>query len=60
VTGDAEGTRRALVEETETPIVYRDVTPDEAQADRDAEVASWPLELHPDDVWVSKANGIFR
>jgi zinc protease len=60
VTGDAEGTRARLLEETETPIVYRDVSPNAEQVARDAEVAAWPLALTEDQVWIKDAQGLFR
>ena len=60
VTGDAEGLKTQLLGTDPTPIVYRDVTPDEAQAARDAEVAAWPLDLTEDDVWITEAQGLFQ
>lgn len=60
VTGDPEGLRARLLGAEPTPIVYRDVAPDAAQTARDLEVASWPLGLEPDDVWVVDAQGLFR
>ncbi|NCG21860.1 MAG: hypothetical protein GWP91_22815 [Rhodobacterales bacterium] len=60
VTGDPEGFKKAILEESATPIVYRDVVPDEAQAQRDTEVASWPLLLEAADVWTTPAEGIFQ
>jgi len=60
VTGEAEALKRRLVEESETPIVYNQVEPEEAQMTRDAEVAAWPLELTEDSVWIAPAEGIFQ
>jgi zinc protease len=60
VTGDAEGLRRRLVEETSTPIVYLDVEPTTEQANRDAEAAEWPLGLTLETVWITPAEGIFQ
>jgi len=58
VSGDAEALAASLLEDTATPIVYNDVTPDEAQATRDAEVAQKHLGLT--DARVLPAEGIFR
>ncbi len=60
VSGDAEGLSATLIEETATPIVYADVTPDEEQARRDAEVAEYSVGLDPDQVFVLPADGVFR
>lgn len=60
VTGDPEGLRDRLLAPDPTPIAYRDVTPDAAQAARDGEVAAWPLALEPDDVWIVDGQGLFR
>ncbi|MCB9677506.1 MAG: insulinase family protein [Alphaproteobacteria bacterium] len=60
VSGDAEGLAKRLIEETPTPIVYADVTPGEAQAARDAEVAKKSLGLDPEQVFVLQADGVFR
>lgn len=60
VSGEAEALRDRLLADGPTPIVYRDVTPSEEQAARDAELAEWPLELAEDDIWTVDAQGIFR
>ena len=58
ISGDAEGLKERLLSDDPTPIVYRDVTPDDEQAARDEEVASWPLNLT--DVWILQSEGIFQ
>jgi zinc protease len=60
VSGDAADLSARLTEETATPIVYADVTPDEAQSRRDAEVAASSADLDPDQVFVLPADGVFR
>ncbi len=60
VTGDAEGLKKRLLEETSTPIVYNDVEPEQEQTDRDAEAAEWPLGLTEEVVWIAPAEGIFQ
>ncbi|MEZ4318243.1 MAG: insulinase family protein [Myxococcota bacterium] len=60
VSGDAQALADRLIEENPTPIVYADVTPDEAQAARDALIAKKSLGLDPDQVFVLQADGVFR
>lgn len=60
VTGDPEDLRDRLLADDPTPIVYRDVTPDEAQAARDDEVAARDVGLDEDDVWIVESEGLFR
>jgi zinc protease len=60
VTGEAETLKRRLLDPSATPIVYNDVTPDEAQLQRDAEAAQWPLGLTEDTVWIAPAQGLFQ
>jgi len=60
VSGGAEDLKKRLLEETATPIVYKDVEPEEEQANRDAEAAEWPLGLTEETVWIAPAKGIFQ
>jgi len=60
VSGAAEELARVLVSGEETPIVYADITPSEAQAAVDAEVAKEDVGLEASDVVVVPAEGIFR
>lgn len=58
VTGEGESLEKRLGEENETSIVYADVTPGPAQADRDATVAKKDLAI--DQVHRQPAAGLFR
>jgi len=60
VTGDADTLKMRVLEESSTPIVYNQVQPEEAQVNRDAEAAEWPLGLTEETVWIAPAEGIFR
>ncbi len=60
VTGDPEGLVAALTEDSPTPIVYADVTPSEAQAARDSEVASMVLGIPAERARIVDAEGRFR
>lgn len=60
VSGEADELARVLVAAEETPITYADVTPSEAQAAVDAEVAKRDVGLEEEDVVVVPAEGIFR
>ncbi len=58
VTADAEDFHRRLLEDSESPIVYNGVQPDEPQATLDQTVSSKKVEV---DSWsVVPAEGIFR
>jgi zinc protease len=60
VGGEGTALRQRLVEDESTPIVYADVSPGEAQAARDAEIATKDLGIPPDHARVVEAEGIFR
>jgi hypothetical protein len=60
VSGEGEALRALLVEDSETPIVYADVTPDKAQAARDADVAARTVSVSADETHVVDSKGIFR
>ena len=60
VSGDAEGLRTSLLGDKPTPMVYADVTPDDAQTTRDALVAARRIPFDPAKVVIVDAEGIFR
>lgn len=60
VTGDPDSVIRGVTGGEPTPIVYSDVEPDEAQAARDDEVASYDAAVSADNASVTSAEGLFR
>ena len=60
VSGDAEDLKARLLGDEPTPVVYADVAPSEAQAERDAEVAALGMGLDPTRVVILEADGVFR
>jgi len=58
VSGEADALVAALTEDAATPIVYSDVTPDAAAAERDEVVSQSDVQLQ--EAWTRPAQGVFR
>jgi zinc protease len=60
VSGDAEGLRGKLLATEPTPMVYADVKPDDAQAQRDVAVAARKVPVAAEKVVIVNAQGLFQ
>lgn len=59
VTQDAEGLKKALIQDAPSPITYRTPKPKEV-LEEDKEIATFPMKVSPDKIHIVKVNEIFE